>query len=358
MLNGTCNYILTKIGEQGARWKDGSPALSAPRALLYGGWYNYNQYHDVWEWLPGSIACDLNSNSIRNFHLPDPGTFLGSSFARGLTAGSGVVGEPYLSGHPRPEVLLYYVVQGFTWAEAAMVSEPALFWMGVHMGDPLYTPFRKGMKRVPDQTPPGAPVVKVKERKGSSVILDLSVPRRPSDPDLCTFQVDYGPTPAMGSRLPHGKAYKGNLAAPLSNLPDVPGFYLKVEGKDPVGLVSRTPVLAFCPRAFAAADARASVSPSQVAYGKLLTARFAVSALPGLAALKSFKIEMEGMGYRFDVTWAVLASGTEIALGPGEETLLFALKAPALLPKGTYKFRVSASTAKGSSSHTAAFSVQ
>ncbi len=347
-----------EIGEQGARWRDGSPALAAPRALLYGGWYNYNQYHDVWDWLPGSIACDLNSNSIKNFHRANPGTFLGSALARGLTAGSGVVGEPYLSGHPRPEVLLYYVTRGFTWAEASMVSDPALFWMGVHMGDPLYAPFRKGAKRVPDQTPPGAPLVKVAARNGASAVLDLRIPRRPADPDLCVFQVDYGPTPALGSRVPFGKAFKGDLPVTLSNLPDLPGFYFQVEARDPAGLSSKSPLLALCPRSFQAADVRASVSPAAVPYGKPLTARFAVSALPGLASLKSFKIEMEGMGYRFDVTWAVLASSTEIALGPREETLLFALKAPALLPRGTYKFHLQAGTSSGSSKYSTSFSVQ
>ncbi len=347
-----------EIGEQGARWRDGSPALTAPRALLYGGWYNYNQYHDVWDWLPGSIACDLNSNSIRNFHKANPGTFLGSALARGLTAGSGVVGEPYLSGHPRPEVLLYYVTRGFTWAEASMVSDPALLWMSVHMGDPLYTPFRKGSKRFPDHTRPGAPLVKVVARKGTSAVLDLGIPRRPADPDLCVFQVDYGPTPALGSRVPFGKAYKGELPVTLSNLPDLPGFYFQVEARDPAGLSSKSPILALCPRPFQAVDVRASVSPATVPYGKPLTARFAVSALPGLTGLKSFKIEMEGMGSRFDLTQPVLASGTEISLGPKEETLLFALKAPALLPPGNYKFHIQASTSSGFSKFAAPFTVQ
>ncbi len=347
-----------EIGEQGARWRNGSPALTAPRALLYGGWYNYNQYHDVWEWLPGSIACDLNSNSIRGFERAAPGTFLGSALARGLTAGSGVVGEPYLSGHPRPEVLLYYVTQGFTWAEAAMVSDPALFWMAVHMGDPLYAPFRKGSKRTPDRTPPGKPIVKVEGRKGTSAVLDLAVPRRPSDPDLCLFQVEYGPTPALGSRIPSGKAYKGRRAVTLGGLPDHPGFYFKVTAKDPAGLTSATPLLALCPRPFQAVEVRSAPYPAQVSYGKPLTVRFAVSALPDLRSLNSFKIEIEGGGYRFDVTGPVLSSSGEIALGPREETILFSLKAPALLPRGTYKFHIFAATPKGSARYTTTFTVQ
>jgi len=63
---------------------------------------------------PGSVACDLNSNSIQNFHTRYDLAFLTAAFRRGLTAGAGVIAEPYLSGHHRPEV-----VGGLSEAEAA-----------------------------------------------------------------------------------------------------------------------------------------------------------------------------------------------------------------------------------------------
>jgi uncharacterized protein (TIGR03790 family) len=52
------------IGQPGAQYHDGTSALTAPRALMYGGWYNAAQYFDVYEWLPGAVACDLNSVSM------------------------------------------------------------------------------------------------------------------------------------------------------------------------------------------------------------------------------------------------------------------------------------------------------
>ena len=57
------------IGSSGAMFSDGTSALLAPRALFYGGWYNYGHYNDVWEWLPGSVACDLNSGSTFGWKL-------------------------------------------------------------------------------------------------------------------------------------------------------------------------------------------------------------------------------------------------------------------------------------------------
>ena len=63
--------------------------MTAPGALFYYGWYNYGTYRDVWEWLPGSAASDLNSNSIARIRSQAPGTFVAGAMRRGLTAGVG-----------------------------------------------------------------------------------------------------------------------------------------------------------------------------------------------------------------------------------------------------------------------------
>jgi uncharacterized protein (TIGR03790 family) len=57
---------LTEIGEPGATFEDGTSALTAPKAMVYEGWYNHDTYNDVWEWMVGSFGTDLNSNSIAN----------------------------------------------------------------------------------------------------------------------------------------------------------------------------------------------------------------------------------------------------------------------------------------------------
>src|SRR5262249_60364327 len=49
------------IGRPEAMFSDGTPALKAPRALFYGGWYNYKNYLDVWGGLAGAVGLDLNN---------------------------------------------------------------------------------------------------------------------------------------------------------------------------------------------------------------------------------------------------------------------------------------------------------
>ena len=128
----------TEIGEPGALFADGSSAEFAADALFYGGWYNYAKYQHAWQWKAGSFACDLNSNSAQG--LRDAGTvsFLCQAFQENLTAGAGVIAEPYLNGHNRPDVFLAYILDGYPWAEVSMVSDNAMKWMGLHVGDPLY----------------------------------------------------------------------------------------------------------------------------------------------------------------------------------------------------------------------------
>ncbi|HTE06549.1 MAG TPA: TIGR03790 family protein [Planctomycetota bacterium] len=145
----------TEIGEPGALFTDGASAEFAADALFYGGWYNFAKYQHAWQWKAGSFACDLNSNSAQG--LRDAGTvsFLCQAFQENLTAGAGVIAEPFLNGHNRPDVFLAYVLDGFPWAEASMLSDNAVKWMGLHVGDPLH---RIDLAHaVPDLAPP-APV--------------------------------------------------------------------------------------------------------------------------------------------------------------------------------------------------------
>ncbi|MGQ0553449.1 MAG: TIGR03790 family protein [Planctomycetota bacterium] len=128
----------TEIGEAGALFSDGFTATYADSALFYGGWYNFAKYQHAWEWKTGAFACDLNSNSAQGLRAAGTVSFLCQAFQENLTAGAGVIAEPYLNGHNRPDVVLAYMLDGFPWAEAAMVSEPAIKWMGLHVGDPLH----------------------------------------------------------------------------------------------------------------------------------------------------------------------------------------------------------------------------
>ncbi|MBT3208505.1 MAG: TIGR03790 family protein [Bacteroidetes bacterium] len=132
-----------EIGEVNALFTDSTTADSGRNAILYGGWYNYGTYHDVWDWLPGAYACDLNSNSGANIRSGS-GSFLSGAFANGLTCGTGCIGEPYLSGHSQPDIFLYYFLKGYNFIESAYHAEPKFKWQGIIVGDPLYNPFRYG----------------------------------------------------------------------------------------------------------------------------------------------------------------------------------------------------------------------
>ena len=89
------------IGDPGATFSDGTSALTAPRALFYGGWYNFNKYNNVYQWLPGSVAADLNSAPY----------FAMQALDHGASAASYAVSEPFLDGGPQPNILYYYFAQ-------------------------------------------------------------------------------------------------------------------------------------------------------------------------------------------------------------------------------------------------------
>jgi uncharacterized protein (TIGR03790 family) len=193
----------TEIGEAGAKYEDGSSAETAPQALFYEGWYNYNKYQDVWEWLVGSIACDLNSNSIARIRDLDPGTFLGESFQLGLAAGVGAIAEPYLNGHPFPEVFQHYLlVKGYTFGEAARISDPKLLWTNLYVGDILYQPMRVGKVALLDtQAPPPSVVTEGPGALAGERDFATRLNTFGMLPDVGRMQIEYGPTPVFGQTI-------------------------------------------------------------------------------------------------------------------------------------------------------------
>jgi hypothetical protein len=128
----------TEIGEPGAVFSDLAGAEFADDALFYGGWYNFAKYQHAWEWKTGAFACDLNSNSAQGIRSAGTVSFLCQAFQENLTAGAGVIAEPFLNGHNRPDIFLAYILDGFSWAEASAISDPGVKWQSLHLGDPLY----------------------------------------------------------------------------------------------------------------------------------------------------------------------------------------------------------------------------
>jgi len=113
---------------------------------LYAGWYEGGlsgpfALSQV-EFMPGAFAYHLRSDSaysMRQLNLWVPGLL-----AKGATVTLGTVDEPYLQC--TPNIALFFarwLLQGFTFGEAAYACQELLSWQTTVVGDPLYRPFAK-----------------------------------------------------------------------------------------------------------------------------------------------------------------------------------------------------------------------
>jgi uncharacterized protein (TIGR03790 family) len=115
---------------------------------IYMGWYRPHAY-GLWreaEWSvpPGAIGFHLHSFSATTVRSATKG-WLGAFVDQGYCATVGNVYEPYLEYTHHPHLLLGALLDGHTFGEAVMYSNPALSWQGVAIGDPLYRPFKVGL---------------------------------------------------------------------------------------------------------------------------------------------------------------------------------------------------------------------
>lgn len=117
-----------------------------PDTILYFGWYTMDAAGAMaspeFQFKRGAVACHLHSFSasvMRDARQHWTGPLL----AKGAAATFGNVFEPYLSLTVHFDLLNKRLLEGFTLAEAAWSATPALSWMSVVIGDPLYRPFAK-----------------------------------------------------------------------------------------------------------------------------------------------------------------------------------------------------------------------
>ena len=98
-------------------------------------------------WKPGA-AQDLHSS-----YRGSPQSLIGDLVREGVTGVAGYVGEPFLDGTIRPDILFPAYVGGLNLIEAYYAAMPYLSWQTVVVGDPLCAPFR--LKTLPlEQTAP------------------------------------------------------------------------------------------------------------------------------------------------------------------------------------------------------------
>ena len=113
-------------------------------AAVYFGWYASSvdgPFADqAFRFRPGAVAVHLHSFSAATL-LSATANWCGPLLAHGAAATLGNVYEPYLSLTANFDIFQDRLMAGFTLAESGWMSQKALSWMGVVVGDPLYRPY-------------------------------------------------------------------------------------------------------------------------------------------------------------------------------------------------------------------------
>jgi uncharacterized protein (TIGR03790 family) len=124
-----------------AVFPDGYPMTDC---ALYYGWYTQNVAGPFnqpgFRFVPGAIAIHIHSFSASTLRDPNVG-WVGPLVARGAAASIGNVYEPFLQITAHLDLFNDRLLHGLTLAESAYASLPALSWMAVVVGDPLYRPY-------------------------------------------------------------------------------------------------------------------------------------------------------------------------------------------------------------------------
>lgn len=119
-----------------------------PDTILYFGWYTDHITGALaspgFRFKRGAIACHLHSFSASIIRSHDK-AWAGPLLSKGAAVTFGNVFEPYLSLTIHFDIFNKRLLEGFTVGEAAWNATPALSWMNVVLGDPLYRPYGKGM---------------------------------------------------------------------------------------------------------------------------------------------------------------------------------------------------------------------
>ncbi len=122
-------------------------AWPLPDTILYFGWYTGGisgaLATPTFRFKRGAIACHLHSFSASVIRSHDQ-AWVGPLLSKGAAVTFGNVFEPYLSLTLHFDVFNKRLLEGFTVGEAAWNATPALSWMNVVLGDPLYRPFGRG----------------------------------------------------------------------------------------------------------------------------------------------------------------------------------------------------------------------
>jgi uncharacterized protein (TIGR03790 family) len=116
---------------------------------LYYGWYAGSAAGPFtrpdFRFLPGAISVHIHSFSAKTLRDPNA-SWVGPLVSKGAAASLGNVYEPYLQLTSQLDIFNNRLLHGFTFAESAYMSVPALSWMSVMVGDPLYRPYASWLR--------------------------------------------------------------------------------------------------------------------------------------------------------------------------------------------------------------------
>jgi uncharacterized protein (TIGR03790 family) len=117
-----------------------------PDTILYFGWYTGGITGALaspgFRFQRGAVACHIHSFSAGVLRA-DGQAWTGPLLHKGAAAALGNVYEPFLSLTTHLDLFNQRLLEGYTFAEAAWNATPAISWMNVAVGDPLYRPFAK-----------------------------------------------------------------------------------------------------------------------------------------------------------------------------------------------------------------------
>jgi uncharacterized protein (TIGR03790 family) len=121
-------------------------------ASAYYGWYAENLdgpfANPQFQFVQGAVAVHLHSYSASTLHDPKKG-WTGPLVFHGASATLGNVYEPYLPFTTDLGVFATALLSGRNLAESYYAAQPALSWMSICVGDPLYRPYAAWYSRDP-----------------------------------------------------------------------------------------------------------------------------------------------------------------------------------------------------------------
>lgn len=123
---------------------------SCRRTAIYCGWYSLKKYIDAFDFVDGAIGYHIASFEAVNLRDPNSSQWCPSMLRDGITATLGAVSEPYLHSFPEPKAFFAELYQGHCLVEAYYRTKPFNSWQLLLIGDPLYEPFKKNLRNIPN----------------------------------------------------------------------------------------------------------------------------------------------------------------------------------------------------------------